>query len=99
VPLPLVPAVVLAGPVPGAGQTAATVKADVRTMGPPWELRDGGEAPLFSGQESETKALYHVMCNSRSVLHGNLHVCDPQGARFTWDRKTFRWEAALPQLT
>jgi len=38
------------------------------------------------------------------MLHGDLYVCDPQGTRYTWTRKTFQWDArpegaALAQLT
>ena len=95
-----VPPGVLAGPVPRVAETAPPVKADVRTMGPPWELHDGDDAPLFTGQESEVKALYHQMCRAASVLHGDLYVCDPQGTRYAWNRSAFRWEpvlAVLPQ--
>jgi hypothetical protein len=100
VSLRAVPVSVLAGPVPGVDQTAARMKADVRMMGPPWELRDGDDTPLFTGQESEVKALYHRMHHATSVLAGDIYVCDPQGARFTWNRPAFRWEpvpAVLPQ--
>ena len=100
-------ACVVAGPGPRVAEATARVKADVRVMGPPWELhdvQDGDDVPLFSGQESEVKALYHVMYRARSVLAGDLHVCDPQGTRYTWTRKTFQWDArpegaALAQLT
>jgi hypothetical protein len=100
VSLRAVPASVLAGPVPGVAETEAGVRVAVRTLGPPWELRDGDDAPLFSGQESEVKALYHQMRRVTSVLAGDLHVCDPAGVRFAWNRQTFHWEpilAALPQ--
>jgi len=77
---------------------AAGVRADVRHMGPPWELRDGGDAPLFTGQESEVKAQYHVMRRATSVLTGDLYVCDSAGARYVWNRQAFRWDAPVAQM-
>lgn len=79
-----------------AAAAAAEVKADVRTMGPPWELRDGDGVPLLRGQECEVKTQYHVVTSARAVLSGDLFVCDPQGTRYAWDRKTFRWNELAP---
>ena len=93
-----VPPGVLAGPVPRVAETAPPVKADVRTMGPPWELHDGDDAPLFTGQESEVKAQYHVMRRATSVLTGDLYVCDSAGARYVWNRQAFRWDAPVAQM-
>jgi hypothetical protein len=98
VSLRAVPAGVLAGPVPGVAETAARMKAAVRTMGPPWELHDmqgDDDMMLLRAQESEVKALYHEIHRTKTMTHGDLYVCDPQGVRFTWDRKTFRWGARV----
>jgi hypothetical protein len=85
-------------------ETEARMKASVRTMGPPWELHDvsgDDDMMLLRAQESEVKALYHEIHRTKTMLHGDLCVSDPQGARYDWNRQAFRWderEAALPQV-